>query len=156
MPVKPIPEGYHSITPYLMVGDADKSIEFYKKAFGAELPSPAMKGPNGKTAHAEMKIGDSRLMIGTQMDGQDNKPTDAMHLYLYVPDADAVFKKANAAGAKSVVDMTDQFYGDRSGAVKDPDGHTWWIATHKEDLSQAELEKRSAEYFAKKKDSMAA
>ncbi len=156
MPVKPIPEGYHSITPYLMVGDADKSIEFYKKAFGAELPSPAMKGPNGKTAHAEMKIGDSRLMIGTQIDGQDNKPTDAMHLYLYVPDADAVFKKANAAGAKSVVDMTDQFYGDRSGAVKDPDGHTWWIATHKEDLSQAELEKRSAEYFAKKKDSMAA
>jgi PhnB protein len=156
MPVKAIPEGYHSITPYLMVKDADKSIEFYKKAFDAELPSPALKGPNGKTAHAEMKIGDSRLMIGSQMDGQDNKPTDAIHLHLYVPDCDAVFKKATAAGAKSVVDVTDQFYGDRSGAVKDPDGHTWWIATHKEDLSQAELEKRSAEYFAKKKDSMAA
>jgi PhnB protein len=156
MPVKPIPEGYHSITPYLMVKDADKSIEFYKKAFGAELPSPAMKGPDGKTAHAEMKVGDSRLMIGSQMDGQDNKPTDAMHLYLYVPDADAVFKKATAAGAKSVVEMTDQFYGDRSGAVKDLDGHTWWIATQKEDLSQAELEKRASDYFAKKKDSMAA
>lgn len=149
MPAKAIPEGYHSITPYLMVRDADKSIEFYRQAFGAELPSPAMKGPDGKTVHAEMKIGDSRVMIGAQMSGQNITPTDAVHLYLYVPDADAVFKKAAAAGAKSSVEMADQFYGDRSGAVKDPDGHTWWIATHKEDLSQDEIEKRAVEYFAK-------
>ena len=155
MPVKPIPDGYHSLTPYLMVRDADASIEFYKKAFGAELPSPAMKGPDGKVAHAEMKIGDSRLMLGANF-GKAPAPTDAMHLYLYVPDADATFKKALAAGAKSSVEMTDQFYGDRSGAVKDPDGHTWWIATHKEDLSQAEMEKRSAEYFRKKNKEMAA
>ena len=154
MPVKPIPEGYHTITPYLMVRDADASIEFYKRAFGAELPSPAMKGPDGKVAHAELKVGDSRLMIGAQM-GKAPAPTDAMHLYLYVPDADAVYKRALAAGAKSTVEMTDQFYGDRSGCVKDPDGHQWWIATHKEDLSQAELEKRSADYFRKQKDKAA-
>jgi PhnB protein len=156
MPAKPIPDGYHSVTPYLMVRDADASIEFYKKAFGAELPSPAMKGPDGKTAHAELKIGDSRVMLGSQMAGQNYAPSDAMHLYLYVPDADAVFRKALAAGAKQTVEMTDQFYGDRSGCVKDPDGHAWWIATHKEDLSQAELEKRSAEYFKKKSTNMAA
>ena len=154
MPAKPIPEGYHSITPYLMVRDADASIEFYKKAFGAELPSPAMKGPDGKTVHAGLKIGDSRLMLGANF-GKAPAPTDAMHLYLYVPDADATFKKALAAGAKSSVEMADQFYGDRSGCVKNPDGHAWWIATHKEDLSRAELEKRGAEYFRKQKDKAA-
>lgn len=150
MPVKAIPEGYHSITPYLMVRDADKSIEFYRQAFGAELPSPGMKGPDGKTVHAEMKIGDSRVMIGADLPGRPTTPTDALHLYLYVPDADAVYRKAIAAGAKSSVEMADQFYGDRSGAVKDPDGHTWWVATHEEDLSQTEIEKRAAEAFAKR------
>lgn len=155
MPAKPIPDGYHSLTPYLMVRDVDASIEFYRKAFGAELPGPGMKGPDGKTAHAELKIGDSRVMIGVNM-GEASAPTDAMHLYLYVNDADATYRKALAAGAKSSVEMTDQFYGDRSGCVKDPDGHTWWIATHKEDLSQAELEKRSAEYFKQKGKDMAA
>ena len=149
MPAKPIPEGYQSITPYLMVRDADASIEFYKKAFGAELPSPAMKGPDGKTAHAELRIGDSRIMIGREQ-GKAPSPSDAQHLYHYVADADAVFKKAITAGAKSIVEPTDQFYGDRSGCLKDPDGHQWWIATHKEDLSQGELEKRADEYFRKK------
>jgi uncharacterized glyoxalase superfamily protein PhnB len=149
MPAKPIPDGYHSLTPYLMVRDADASIKFYKKAFGAELPSPAMKGPDGKTAHAELKIGDSRIMIGREQ-GKTPSPSDAMHLYHYVTDADAIFKKAIAAGAKPMVEITDQFYGDRSGCVKDPDGHQWWIATHKEDVSQSELVKRAEDYFRKK------
>lgn len=154
MPVKAIPDGYHTVTPYLMVRDCADSIEFLKKAFGAELPSLPIKGPDGKIAHAEIKIGDSRLMIGSDQ-GKMPAPSDALHLYLYVPDADAVFKKAVAAGAKSVVEPTDQFYGDRSGCIKDLNGHQWWIATHKEDLSQAEIEKRSEKYFKEQKNKAA-
>jgi len=154
MAVKAIPEGYHSLTPYLMVRDCAETIDFLKRAFDAKLPSPAIKGPDGKIAHAELQIGDSRLMIGSEQ-GKMPAPSDSLHLYLYVPDSDAVFQKAIAAGAKSVVEPTDQFYGDRSGCVRDLNGHAWWIATHKEDMSQSELEKRSEKYFQEQKNKAA-
>src|SRR6516225_8183000 len=124
--VKPIPEGYHTATPYLIVKDAAQAIEFYKKAFGAtELMR--MPGPGGKIGHAEIKIGDSPIMI-----------------LLYVEDVDVVFSEALAAGAKVQRPVADQFYGDRTGGVTDPFGHVWYIATHKEDVSPEEMKKRAA------------
>ncbi|MEX2128624.1 MAG: VOC family protein [Xanthobacteraceae bacterium] len=152
MPVKPIPEGYHTVTPYLMVRDANATIEFLKKAFGAEQPHPPMKNPQGKIMHAEIKIGDSRVMLG---EGNEQWPASPSALYLYVPDADAVYKRALAAGAMSTVEPMDQFYGDRAGCVKDQSGNMWWIATHKEDVSRAELTKRGEEYFRKQKEKAA-
>jgi uncharacterized glyoxalase superfamily protein PhnB len=105
-----------------------------------------MKRPDGKIMHAEMKIGDSRVMFG---EANDKWPATTSSLYVYVPDADAAFKQAIQAGGKSTVEPMDQFYGDRSGCVTDPSGNTWWVATHKEDLSLAELQKRGEEAFKK-------
>jgi PhnB protein len=136
----PIPQGFHTVTPYLVVSDAAKLLDFLQRAFGA-TERFRMPGPDGSVAHAEMQIGDSIVMLG-QPQGE-NRTMKAM-LYLYVPDVDATFKKAVDAGAISVREPADQFYGDRSGAVKDPGGNEWWIATHKEDVTPQEMERRMA------------
>jgi uncharacterized glyoxalase superfamily protein PhnB len=149
MPAKPIPEGFHTVTPYLMVRDARATIEFLKKAFDARESLPPMQGPDGKIMHADLTIGDSHVMLG---EGNEQWPASPAGLYVYVSDADAVYKKAIAAGAKATAEPTDQFYGDRSGCVKDADGNYWWIATHKEDVSVPELKKRAEEFFRKQKD----
>ena len=146
--VKPVPEGYHTATPYLIVKDAAKAIEFYKQAFGAtELMR--MSGPGGKIMHAEIRIGDSIIMMGDenpQMGSRSPQSTGGspVGLYLYVEDCDKVFNQAVSTGATSVNPLKDQFYGDRSGSIRDPFGHSWWIATHKEDLSMDEIRKRAA------------
>lgn len=136
--VKAIPEGYHTITPYLVADDADKLIEFLKNAFNADI-NECMRGGDGKICHAELKIGDSKLMVG----GKPGQPMSSAMLYLYVEDTDALYHQAIAAGGKSILEPMDQFYGDRNSGVQDPCGNQWWIATHVEDLSIEELEKRA-------------
>lgn len=136
--VKPIPEGYHSVTPYLIVEKAAELIDFVQKAFGAQVLMKMMQ-PDGSVGHTEVRIGDSVVMIAGARDQWKAMPT---MIYLYVPDSDAVYAKALEAGATSVQPMQDQFYGDRSGGVKDMSGNFWYIATHKEDMSDAELQRR--------------
>ena len=147
MAVKPIPDGYHSITPYLVVPDAPKTIAFLKQAFGATTLFEPMKRPDGSIGHAELKIGDSPLMLS---EASEQCPATQAMIYLYVPDVDATYKKALAAGATSVMEVADQFYGDRSGGVKDPAGNSWYVATHKEDVAPQELAKRAAAFFKQK------
>jgi PhnB protein len=148
MPVKPIPDGYHTVTPYLYVRGAATAIEFYKKAFGAnELFR--MAAPGGKVGHAEMKIGDSPIMLADEhpeMDvlGPQSRGGTTVSIVLYVDNVDALFTQAVAAGGKVTRPVKDQFYGDRSGTLTDPFGHVWTIATHKEDVSPQEMEKRMA------------
>jgi PhnB protein len=142
MAVKPIPEGYHSITPYLMVSGVAKLIDFLKKAFGAVETHPPATGPDGRVMHAEVKIGDSMLMMGEPMGKFPEMPGS---LYLYVPDIDATYKNALNAGATSLMEPADQFYGDRGAGVKDPYGNVWWIGTHIEDVAPDELAKRAEE-----------
>ncbi|HEV2801005.1 MAG TPA: VOC family protein [Pyrinomonadaceae bacterium] len=143
-----IPEGYHTITPYLYVKDAARAIEFYQKVFGAtELFR--MDAPGGKIGHAEIKIGDSFLMLGDECPemGERSPQTiggSGVGLMLYVEDADAVVGDAVAAGAKLLEPLEDKFYGDRMGKFEDPFGHIWAVATHKEDLSPEEMEQRMA------------
>jgi uncharacterized glyoxalase superfamily protein PhnB len=139
MPVKPIPEGFHSVTPYLVVENAAKLIDFTKQVFGAE-EKERMQTPDGRIMHAEVRIGDSVIMLGEPMGDQKPMPTA---LYLYVSDADAVYRRALAAGAVSLMEPADQFYGDRNAGVKDPAGNLWWIATHKEDVPREEMERRA-------------
>jgi PhnB protein len=146
MPVKPIPEGYHSVTPYLIVDGAADAIEYYKKAFGAtELFRMPM--PGGKIGHAELKIGDSPIMLADEHPDMGYKSPmswggSPVSLMLYVDDVDAVFKQAIAAGGKEQRAVQDQFYGDRSGTFADPFGHVWTVSTHKEDVSMEEMEQR--------------
>lgn len=148
MPVQPIPAGYHTITPYLFIKGAGQALDFYKKAFGAtELMR--FPGPNDTIGHAEIKIGDSIIMLADEclemgVRGPKTIGGSSMCLMIYVEDADARFNQAVAAGAKVVRPLKDQFYGDRSGTLEDPFGHIWTIATHKEDLSPEELKKRAA------------
>jgi PhnB protein len=145
--VKPIPEGYHSVTPYLSIKGAGGAIEFYKKAFGAtELMR--MPAPGGLVGHAEIKIGDSIIMLADECP-EGNKSLQTLggtpiSLMLYVEDADAVFKRAVGAGATVVREPSNQFYGDRSAGVTDPFGHSWYIHTHVEDLTPEEIGKRAA------------
>jgi uncharacterized glyoxalase superfamily protein PhnB len=148
MAVKPIPDGFHTVTPYLIVRGAAKEIDFLKKAFGAELAFEPMKRPDGLIMHAEVKIGDSRVMLGDA--SERAQPTQSM-LHLYVPNVDAVFQRAVSAGGVSSMEPMDQFYGDRTGSVKDPSGNTWYIATHKEDVAPAELKKRADAMFKQQK-----
>jgi uncharacterized glyoxalase superfamily protein PhnB len=136
----PIPNGLHTVTPYLVVPDAAKVMDFIRRAFGA-TERFKMQGPNGAVMHAEMQVGDSVVMLGQSPDA--SRTTRSM-LHLYVPDVDATFKQAIAAGGISVREPADQFYGDRSGLVKDPGGNEWSIATHKEDVSPEEIERRMA------------
>ena len=152
MSVKPIPEGYHAVTPYLTVRGADKVIEFLKKAFGAEIAFEPLKRPNGKLMHAEVKIGDSRVMIADE--SPQAKATETT-LCLYVPDVDNVFQRAVKAGGKTIMEPMDMFYGDRTGGVKDPSGNSWMIATHTEDVAMPELKNR-AEEFMKQQENKAA
>src|SRR5687767_2505307 len=142
-----IPKGYHSVTPYLACGDAASAIDFYKKAFGA-AEIMRMPSPGGKIGHAEIQIGDSRVMLTDEyaaMDflGPKSRGGTTVHIHVYTKDADATFARAVAAGAKVLREVSDQFYGDRTGSLEDPFGHVWHIATHKEDLSKAEMKKRS-------------
>jgi PhnB protein len=153
MAVKPIPDGYHSLTPYLIIQGAAGALEFYQKAFGAtELFR--MAAPNGSIGHAEIKIGDSILMLADTcpvMGGKGPKELGGtpVSMCLYVEDADAVFNRAVGLGATVVRPIQDQFYGDRSGTLTDPFGHIWTVATHKEDLSPDEISKRAAAWMEK-------
>ena len=148
MAVKPIPDGYHTVTPYLIVHDAAKALDFYKKALGArELFRMAV--PDGRVGHAEMQVGNSRFMLADECPEMGAKSATTLggtpvSVYLYVEDADASFDRAVTAGATVVHPMKDQFYGDRSGTVADPFGLQWHIATHKEDVAPDELHRRAA------------
>jgi PhnB protein len=149
MSVKPIPAGYHTVTPYLICKDAAGAIEFYKKALGAtELLR--MADPTGKIGHAEIRIGDSALMLADEFPemgarGPQSLGGTSVSLLVYVEDVDARFAQAVAAGGRVLREIRDQFYGDRSGTLADPYGHVWTIATHKEDLSPEEMNRRHAE-----------
>ena len=145
--VKPIPEGYHSLTPYLIVDGAAAAMDYYKKAFGAiEL---FRMEHEGKIGHAEMKIGDSPFMLGDAMPQQGYRDAKALGgspvgLMIYVDDVDTIYKQAIDAGGTEVKPLQDQFYGDRSGTLTDPFGHVWTVSTHKEDVSSEEIERRLA------------
>jgi uncharacterized glyoxalase superfamily protein PhnB len=138
MAVKPIPEGYRTVTPYLIVNDADRFLQFVKSAFNAKVHGEH-RGPDGSIMHADVMIGDSHVMMGQ---ANERWPAITGSLYLYGPDVDATYQAALRAGAKSVQDVKDQFYGDRSGGVEDPAGVTWWISTRVEDVSPEELDRR--------------
>ena len=144
MAVKYLPEGYHSVTPYLVVRGAQQTLDFVKKTFGAEVIGDQTKRPDGSLMHATFKIGDSLVMISDAT--AEHSPMPAM-LYVYVPDVDAAFKRAVTAGGTSVMEPTDQFYGDRAGGLKDPAGVSWWIGTHKEDVAPQDLKKRAEALF---------
>ncbi len=154
VPVKPIPEGYHSLTPSLVVDNAAGAIEWYKKALGAE-EMYRMPGPDGKTiVHAEIRIGDSILMLSDEYPQSGIKSPKALGattsgLMLYVDDVDAAFNRAVAAGATVRHPVSDMFWGDRMGNLTDPFGHSWSIATHKEDLTPAQIEERGREFLKK-------
>jgi PhnB protein len=148
MAPKPIPEGYHTLTPYLVVRGADKTIEFLKKGFGAELTFEPMMRPNGKVMHAALKIGDSHVMIS---EATDQHPAMQSMVHIYVPNVDAVYARAVTSGGTSAMEPTDMFYGDRAGSVKDPTGNHWYIATHKEDVELPELKKRAEAMFKQQK-----
>jgi uncharacterized glyoxalase superfamily protein PhnB len=144
--VQPIPDGSHTVTPYLVVEGIPRLIEFLKQAFGAQ-EEYRMPRPDGGVAHAEVKIGDSKVMMGAPMGDFKAKPCS---LYLYVEDVDAVYQRALQAGGTSVREPADQFYGDRSAGVIDPCGNYWGIATHVEDVSSEEITRRFAAMVGKK------
>ena len=145
MAVKPIPDGYHTVTPYLIVADTTAQLDFIVNALGGSEVY-AMRTPDGTPMHAEAQLGDSKIMLG-MAGGEAYPPLPAM-LYVYVADVDAAYTRAMKAGAESVQAPTDMFYGDRTATVKDPNGNKWSLATHIEDLSEAELGKRAAEAMA--------
>ena len=144
--VKPIPDGYHAVTPFLVVSDAARAMEFYKVAFGAK-ERMRMAGPGGKIVHAEMTIGDAVIMVADEFPEWGNLSPESLNgspvrMALYVEDVDDVASRAVAAGAKVLIPVADQFYGDRSGRLADPFGHLWIVATHIEDVSPGEMQKR--------------
>ena len=151
---KPIPEGYHAVTPSLTLKNSQKAIEFYKKAFNAKvlevLPSP----DGARTMHATIKIGDSILMMGDEMPNPNcSKSAESLSgspvsFYIYVPNVDAAFKQAMAAGATETMPVADMFWGDRCGTLKDPFGYSWMIATHRQDLTNDEIQKGAEAFFA--------
>jgi PhnB protein len=151
MTIKSIPDGYHSVTPYLSIKGAAQAIEFYKRAFSAtELFR--LVAPNGEIGHAEIKIGDSPIMLADPCEeGPFRNPQSlggsSVGLHVYVEDVDALFVQAVDAGAKAVRPLQDQFYGDRTGTLEDPFGHVWFLATHKEDLAPEEINRRAEALF---------
>ncbi|TLX82075.1 MAG: VOC family protein [Thaumarchaeota archaeon] len=150
--VKKIPEGYHSITPALIVKNGDAAIEFYKKGFGAEERS-RMKSPDGRVAHAELKLGDSVFMLSDEYPEMKCQSPNSIggsqvSMYVYVEDVDSLFDKAVTAGAKVLDPVKDQFWGDRHGRLEDPFGHLWSIATHKKDLSEEEMKSAAEAAFS--------
>ena len=143
MPVKPIPEGYHTVTPYLAVDDAAEAIEYYKTVFGAK-ERVRMDAPGGKIGHAELEIGDSLVMLSDPFPQATTRPPKelggtSVSVFMYVEDVDAVVQQAVDAGATITMEVADQFWGDRFGAVQDPFGHLWSIATHVEDVPPEEM-----------------
>lgn len=151
MTVKAIPAGYHSVTPYLMIKGASKAIEFYKRAFGA-TEIFRLSQPNGQIGHAEIKIGDSSLMLADPCErGAFRNPQSlggsSVALHVYVEDVDRQFAQAVSAGAKEIKPVQDQFYGDRTGTLEDPFGHIWFLATHKEDITSEEINRRAEALF---------
>ena len=151
--VKPIPEGYHSISPSLTCKDAARAIEYYKNVFGAK-ELMRMPSPDGKISHAELKIGDSIIFVNDEFPQMGaTAPTAAggspIYLFLYVPDVDAVFNRAVAAGARVAMPVADMFWGDRYGKLTDPFGHLWGIATHTEDVAPEEIGRRAESFFKK-------
>jgi PhnB protein len=152
MAVKSVPDGYHTITPYLIINGAAQAIEFYKRAFGA-AETVRMPDPKGRIAHAEIKIGDSMIMLADEHHemgyrGPRTLGGTSVSILLYVPDVDSVFDRAIKAGAKSQRPVADQFYGDRMGTLEDPFGHVWTIGTHIEDVSAEEMKRRMAALHA--------
>ncbi|MFQ5877854.1 MAG: VOC family protein [Acidobacteriota bacterium] len=147
-----IPEGFHTVTPYLVVKDAGRAIDFYREAFGAE-EELRMPGPDGNSVmHAEIRIGDSHLFLADECPERGCKSPLTLggspsSIHLYVTDVDAAFKKAIDAGAEAVMPVADMFWGDRYGKVKDPFGHEWGIATHKEELTPEEIGERARRFF---------
>jgi PhnB protein len=148
------PKGYHSVTPGLAVRDAARAIDFYKRAFGAKEKS-RMPGPDGRTVmHAELQIGDSTIMVGEEMPQMGHPSPEALNgtpvnLYVYVRNVDKAFEQAVNAGASIVMPVADMFWGDRQGALKDPFGHSWSLATHMRNLSTKQMMKAAEEWFAK-------
>ena len=146
MSVKPIPDGYHTLTPHMIVRDAARAIEFYKQAFGAVERGGVMKGPDGKVMHAELRIGDSIVMLADEFPQYGSMSplssgSSGMALHIYVEDVDSAFDRATQAGATVEMPLTDMFWGDRYGKLADPFGHKWSIATHKRDMSSEEMDK---------------
>lgn len=147
--VKPIPDGFHSATPYLVVKGAAAAIDFYKKAFGAKELF-RMAGPDGKLMHAEITIGDSRIMLADEAPAASKGPLGTVSaIYLYVEDIDVTFKQAVTAGGKETMPVQDMFWGDRTGKLTDPFGQRWQLATHKEDLTPEEIGERATALVSK-------
>ena len=138
MTAKAIPDGYHTLTPYMTVHDAARALDFYKRAFGA-VEKGVMKGPDGKIMHAAVRIGDSMVELG------DSPEPMPMNLHVYVDDVDSLYQRAIAAGGISIREPETKFYGDREAGVKDPGGNKWWIACHVEDLSHEEIMRRATQ-----------
>jgi PhnB protein len=152
MATKPIPEGYHTLTPYLAVDDAAQAIEYYKKAFGAK-ERMRMDAPEGRIGHAELEIGDSVVMLSDPFPQASTRPPKELggtsaSVFMYVEDVDAVVKQAVEAGATVTMEVADQFWGDRFGTVADPFGHLWSIATHVEDVPPEQMAERAKEAMA--------
>lgn len=152
MAVQPIPEGFHSATPYLVVSDAAAAIEFYKKVFHAVELTTRLKVPSGKIAHAEIQIGTSPIMLADEFPEWGNQSPKTLGgsagaVHLYLKDVDEVAERAVAAGAKIIHPIADQFYGDRGCRLEDPFGHMWIIATHKEDVGPEEMQRRFDEFI---------
>jgi PhnB protein len=152
MAVKPIPEGYHSVTPYLLVQDAAAALDFYQRALGAAELFRLMT-PDGQIGHAEIKVGNSPIMLADDCDTETawHNPkvtgSTSIGLHVYVEDVDTLFAQSVAAGATVIRPVEDQFYGDRTGTLQDPFGHVWFLATHREDLTPEEIDRRARERF---------
>jgi PhnB protein len=151
MPVKPIPDGYHTVTPYLSIRGAARALEFYKEAFGA-TETMRLPGPGGTVMHAEIRIGDSPIMLSDEFPDMGAKSPPALGgspvtISLYVEDVDAFVARAVAAGATLIHPVKDQFYGDRTGGLEDPFGHRWHVGTHTEDVSPEEMQRRMEDFM---------
>jgi PhnB protein len=150
--VNPIPQGYHTVTPSLMVRGAEQALDFYQRAFNAE-ETLRMSGPDGKIMHAEFRIGDSVMMLGEEMPGMGAKSPQTyggspVSFFIYLENVDEAWQRAVNAGAKVVMPLADMFWGDRAGCVDDPFGHHWWLAQHIADLTLDEIKKNQEEFFA--------